>query len=117
MLLSVSNKFTILPHSLVNFAAFVDEFAPACSLSVHPVSYIVVAVRVNVSAVTMVDIVLELTLVNDMVDLLTNSLNSTISADLTYDELVVLALAKLQGLINWFRAVLDDVLKPERAKF
>ena len=65
----------------------------------------------------MIDVVLELTLVDDMVDLLADSLNSTIRSNLSNDEFIVLALPKLKGLVNWFRAVLNDILKLEWTQF
>ena len=65
----------------------------------------------------MIDIVLELTLVDDVIDLLADTLNSTIRSNLSNDEFIVLALPKLKSLVNWFRAVLDDILKLEWTQF
>ena len=49
----------------------------------------------------MINIVLKLTLIYDMVYFLTNALDSTISSNLSYDILIVLALTKLKRLIDW----------------
>lgn len=65
----------------------------------------------------MVDVVLELALVNDVVDLLANTLNSAIESNLADDELVGSGLSKLQRLVNWLRAVGNDLLKFQRAEF
>ena len=57
----------------------------------------------------MINIVFELTLIDDMVNLLTNALNSSIKTNLTNDEFVVLTLAKLETLINRLIRVSDDI--------
>lgn len=64
----------------------------------------------------MIYIVFELAFVDYMIDLLSNSLNATIWANLSDDELVVLALAELETLINWRAGVLDDFFKLKRSK-
>jgi len=48
----------------------------------------------------MINIVLELTFIDDVVDFLANTLNSAINSDLPNDVLVVLTLSKLQLLID-----------------
>lgn len=48
----------------------------------------------------MINIILELTLIDNMVNLLTNTLNSTVETNLTNNELVILTLAKLKTLID-----------------
>jgi hypothetical protein len=105
-----------LPHSFIDFAAFINKFTPACSFTINPITYIIIAIGINVSAVTMIDVIFKLTFINDMIDLLTDTLNSSIIANLTYNEFVVFALAKLQCLVNRFRAILNDVLKLKRAQ-
>lgn len=100
-----------MPHSFVDLAALVNKLAPACSLSVDPISYVIIAVRVDVPAVSMIDVVLKLTLIDDVVDLFTYTLNSAVSTNLPNNELVVLTLAKLKSLIDRFRAVLNDILQ------
>ena len=49
----------------------------------------------------MVNIVLELALVDNMVDLLADTLNTPISPNLTDDELIRTGLTKLEGLVDW----------------
>ena len=79
----------MLPHSFVDFSAFVNKFAVALSFSLDPVAYVVVSIRVNVPAKTMIDVIFELALINNMVDFFANSLDSTITANLTYQKFVV----------------------------
>ena len=64
----------------------------------------------------MVDIVLELALVDDLVDFLTDTLNSAICSDLANDKLIELTLPKLECLIDLDFAVLQDFLKLEWAE-
>ena len=59
----------------------------------------------------MVNIILKLTLVNDMVDFFAYTLNTTISTNLTYDILVVFALSELKCLVNWLGTIGNDVFK------
>ena len=54
---------------------------------------IVITIWINVSSVTVVNVILELSFVDDMVDFFTDALNSAIWANLTNDELVESALA------------------------
>ena len=64
----------------------------------------------------MVDVVLELAFVDDVINLLTNTLDSTVKTNLTDDELIVLALAKLEALIDRLIGISNDVLQSERSK-
>ena len=64
----------------------------------------------------MINIILELTFVNDMVDLLADTLNSTIYTQLPNDVFVVLALTKLEGLIDLLGAIGNDIFKLQWAK-
>ena len=64
-------------------------------------------------SIPMIDIILKLTLIDDMINFLSNTLNSAINTDLTDDVLVVLTLTKLKALINWLGAVGYDVFQLE----
>ena len=64
----------------------------------------------------MINIIFELSFVNDMVDFFAYTLNTTISTNLTYDILIVLALSELKSLVNWFRTIGNDVFKFQRTK-
>ena len=59
----------------------------------------------------MIDIIFELTLVNDMVDFFANSIDTAFSIDLTDEELVVSRLAELKSLVDRFLAISDDIFK------
>jgi hypothetical protein len=59
----------------------------------------------------MIDIIFELTLVNDMVDFFANSIDTAFSIDLTDEELVVSRVAELKCLIDRFLAISDDIFK------
>jgi hypothetical protein len=104
-----------LPHSFIDFARFVDKFAPTGPLAINPVAEVEVSVRVNVPSIPMVDVVLELALVDDVIDLFSNTLHAAVRSDLTDDELVELALPELQRLVDWLIRVSDDVLKSQWA--
>ena len=64
----------------------------------------------------MVDIILELTFINDVVNFLTNTLNSTINTYLSNNILIMLTLSNLQRLVDWLRAVSNDIFQFERAQ-
>ena len=64
----------------------------------------------------MIDVIFQLAFVNCLVDLFTNSLHSAVSAKLSQNEPVVLALAKLHVLVNLVRSVGNNVVKTERSK-
>ena len=51
-----------------------------------------------------------------MINLFANALNPAIDSNLPNDVLVVLALAKLERLVDWFRTIGDDILQLQRAK-
>ena len=97
----VAHELAVLPHALVDLARLVDQLAPARPLAVDPVAQVVVAIRVDVPTVAVIDVILELALVDDVVDLLANARHLTIGSELHDDVLVVLALAKGESLINW----------------
>ena len=59
----------------------------------------------------MINIILKLSLVNDMVDLLTDTLNSSVWTNLTNDKFVEPTLSKLKTLINGLVGVCHDVFK------
>ena len=59
----------------------------------------------------MIDIIFELTLVNDMVDFFANTIDTAFSIDLTDEELVVSRLAELKSLVDRFLAISDDIFK------
>ena len=59
----------------------------------------------------MIDVVFELTLVNDMVDFFADSIDTAFSIDLTDEELVVSRLAELKSLVDRFLAISDDIFK------
>lgn len=108
---STSYELTVLPHALVDFAALVDELAPAGALPVDPITEVVVSVGVNVSTVAVVDVILELSFVDDVVDFLADALHSAICSDLTDDVFVEPTLAKLETLIDGLTGISYDILK------
>ena len=108
---SRTHEFTVLPHAFVSFSRFINKLTPAWPFSINPISYIEIAIWIDVSAITMINIIFKLTFVNDMVDFFAHTLNTTVCTNLTYDILVVLALSKLKCLINWFRTICNDILK------
>jgi len=63
----------------------------------------------------MVNIILELSLVNDLVDLLSNALNTAVLTNLTNDVLAVSALSELKILVKLISRIGNDVLNVEWA--
>jgi hypothetical protein len=59
----------------------------------------------------MIDVIFELTLVNDMVDFFADSIDTAFSIDLTDEELVVSRLAELKSLVDRFLAISNDIFK------
>jgi hypothetical protein len=65
----------------------------------------------------MVNIILELSFVNNLVDLLTYSLDAAIMTNLTNDELAVSTLSELKFLVNWLYRIGNDVFNIEWSEF
>ena len=103
----------VLPHAFVDFARPINEFAPTGPFAIYPVTQIVITVGVNKSTVAMINIILELTFVDNLVNLLAHALNTTIWTNLTDDEFAVSALAELEILVNWLAGIGNDVLNIE----
>jgi hypothetical protein len=112
----VTHELAILPLSFVNASGSIYELSIARSLTIQPIAYIIVSIRVNEPTKTIVNVVFKLTLIDDMVNLFANSSDLAIWTNLTNDILVVSALAKLPVLINRFLGVLDNVFKAQRTK-
>jgi hypothetical protein len=58
----------------------------------------------------MINIILELTLKDDMVDFLADPLHMTIFTNLSNDEFVEFRLAEFKVLINWLRRIGNNLL-------
>ena len=108
---SRSNELTKLPLAFIDLACFVDEFSVATPLAVKPVADVVVSVRVDKPPVTVVNIIHELTFVNDMVDFFSYSCDLAITSKLANDEFVLLALAEWEGLVDRDLGVSDNIVK------
>ena len=114
--MSLVHELTVLPLALVNSAILVYEFSVSRSFSVKPVTNVVVTIGVYKSSEAIVDVVPELALVNDLVNFLTHSGNFAISAELTDNILVVLALAECQSLVDRLLGVRYDIFQLQRSK-
>ena len=99
---SRAHKSALLPMPLVYFPRFVNKFTVALTFTFYPLSDIVVTIRVNKSTITIVGIILEHTLINDMIDFFTNTIHFSIWSKLSYNVSIVLTLAELHRLINKF---------------
>ena len=87
----MAKELAVRPESFIYSSRFgFHELAPAAALTVYPLANVEIAVCIDVPPVAVVNVVLELALVDDVVDLLADTLNATISTKLTNDELVVL---------------------------
>ena len=113
---STYDELAVLPHTFVDLAALVDEFAPTRALAVDPIAQVVIAVGIDVSTVAVVNVVLELSFVDDVVDFLADALHSAICSDLTDDVFVEPTLAELETLIDGLTGVSYDVLKLQRSQ-
>lgn len=94
----------------------VVQLAVTRSLSFFPVADVVVPVRVDEPPEAIVNIVLELALVNDVVDLLSNSSHLAVLTELSQDVLVVFALSEGSGLVDGLLRVSHDILEFERSQ-
>ena len=110
---STSDELAVLPHTFVDLAALVDEFAPTRALAVDPIAQVVIAVGIDVSTVAVVNVVLELSFVDDVVDFLADALHSAICSDLTDDVFVEPALAELETLAAGLTGVTSLSRMPE----
>mgnify|MGYP004531773273 CR=1 FL=1 len=59
----------------------------------------------------MINVVFELAFVDDMIDFFSNTLNSSIPANLSNDELIVLRLSEFQTLIYTLCTISNDIFK------
>lgn len=112
----VAHELAILPLSFVNAPRFIYKFSIARSLTIQPISNIEVSIRVNESTKTIVYIVFELALVDDMVDLFANTSDLSVGTNLANNVLIVSALTELPILIDLFLRVLDDVFQAQWTK-
>ena len=78
----------------------VIQLAVTGTLTIDPIANVVVAVGVDEATETIVDVVFELALVNDVVDLFSNTCHFAVFAELSQDVLVVLALPEGSRLVN-----------------
>ena len=64
----------------------------------------------------MVDIIFELPFIDDVIDLLSDTLDPPIISQLSNDELVEFALSKLHILVYGLLALLNDIFQSQRTK-
>jgi hypothetical protein len=57
----------------------------------------------------MINIIFELTFIDNMVNFFSNTLNSTVETNLTNNELIVFTLAKLETLIDRLIGISNDI--------
>jgi len=113
----VSHELAVLPLAFVHSSRLVDEFAVTRSLPVKPIPDVVVAVRVDEPPEAVVDIVPELSFVDDVVDFFADACDLAIRTELSNNVLVVAALPELSMLVNLFLRVFHDVLQAKWAEF
>lgn len=112
----VAHELAILPLPFVNAPGFIYELSVARSLTIEPITYVVVSIGVNEPAEAIVNVVSELALVDDVVDLFADASDLSVWTNLANNVLVVSALAELPVLVDRFLRVLDDVFKAQRTK-
>ena len=78
----MTHELTKFPLALVDTALFVDKLSISTSLSIDPLAYVVVTIGVDEPSIAMVDVILELTLVDDVVNLFTNTGNLAVRSKL-----------------------------------
>ena len=105
----VAHELAVLPLPFVHSSWLVHEFAVAGSLTIQPIPDVVVAVGVDEPTEAVVDIVLELSFVDDMIDFLSDACDFAVRPELSNDVLVEVTLAELSMLINLFLRVFHDV--------
>lgn len=99
----------MLPHAFIHFAASFHKSAPSLAFPVFPIADIVVPIRIDEPAVSVVLVVLELTLVNYMVNFLAHALHSAVGSELALDILVVLTEVERQVFFQGLRAISLDI--------
>lgn len=90
-----------MPLTLIDFALVVDKLTVSTTLSVDPIADVEVAVRVDETSKSIIDVVYELALVDDVIDFFAHTSNFAIGAKLSFNVLVILAGSELQALIDW----------------
>ena len=76
MLLSIysrSHILAVLPLSFIDPSSLINQLAVSTPLAIKPLSNVVVAIAVNKPPITVINIINELTLVDNVIDLFTNS--------------------------------------------
>lgn len=86
------------------------------SLSIEPITNVVIAIRVDEATEAVVDIVSELALVNDVVNFLSNTSHLAVFSELSQNVLIVLALSKGSRLVNGLTRVPHDVFQFQRTE-
>jgi len=112
----IAHELAILPLTFVNAPRLIYELTIARSLPIKPIAYVVVSVGVNEPTEAIVNVVSELSFVDDVVDLFADSSDLSVWTNLANDVLVVSALAELPVLVDCFLRVLHDVFKAQRTK-
>lgn len=95
--------------SFVDFALVVDELSVAATLAINPVTDVVVTVRVDEPSEAVVHVIHELSFVDNVIDLLSNTSNLSVWSQLSLDILVVLTGSELKALVDWDLRVCHDV--------
>ena len=108
----LSDELAVLPLALVHSSTLIDQLAVARPLPVQPVADVVVPVGVDEPAISIIDVVLELALVDDVVDLLAYAGHFPVDTQLPDDVLVVGGLSKLFPLVDGFLRIFDNIFKP-----
>ena len=85
----VAHELAILPLPFVNAPGFIYELSVARSLTIEPITYVVVSIGVNEPAEAIVNVVSELALVDDVVDLFADTGHFPIGSELSDDVLVI----------------------------
>ena len=109
----LSDELAVLPLALVHSSTLIDQLAVARPLPVKPVADVVVPVGVDEPAISIIDVVLELALVDDVVDLLAYAGHFPVGTQLSDDVLVVGGLSKLFPLVDGFLRIFDNIFKPQ----
>jgi hypothetical protein len=103
----VSLKLSVVPVAVLRLPIVSKEFSSAVSHSLLEITPIDTKM-VDVSSPTVIDVVLKLTLINEVIYLTSDSLKLTVFIDLAESALDII-FADSEMVVDWRRAIFDNI--------
>lgn len=102
--------------SLINLTWLINKLTMTLSLSIYPLSEVIISIRINESSVAVISIISEHTFINDVVNFFTDTSNLSRCRLLSNDVFIVLALTELHGLVNVLCRIGNNIFKSQWPK-